>query len=85
MAQNKIHNEAAIDRRLAKQRKSRPISVVGQTAEGVACPKCGGAQFKTRRSTRARWGVAATGLVGLAATSQKQVQCVTCGTKYGRG
>jgi hypothetical protein len=73
-----------------------PISAVGvqnPTGGGLACPKCGGTQFKARRSKGARVGIAATtiatgGLAGLGAaavTKQRKVQCVTCGTIYERG
>ena len=66
--------------------KRTPISQLGrQTHGGLACPKCGGTQFKARRSGGARAGIVATGLVGLAFTKQTKVACTTCGTIYQRG
>jgi hypothetical protein len=71
-----------------------PISVVGdQSHLGLACPKCGGSQFKAKRSGKARAGIAVTtvvtgGIGGVAAagvTRQTKVKCVTCGTEYQRG
>lgn len=49
-----------------------------------SCPKCGGTQFKLRRSPTRRAGIATagalTGGVGaLAAAGKQKVQCVTCG------
>ena len=71
----------------------RNISVVGnQTHAGLQCPRCGGIQFKARRSKAARAGVAAStiafaplGAVAVGVTKKKRVQCVTCGTIYDRG
>lgn len=84
---------AVQDRQLRKGKA--PISSVGKAEgqAGLACPKCGGGQFKARRSTAARATIGAAtvatgGLAGLGAaavTRQKQVQCVTCGAKYMRG
>lgn len=76
----------------AKGPAGQPISQVANRGAGVlACPVCGGGQFKARRSKAGRGLVAAatitTGIGGVAAaavTKQKQVQCVTCGTKYKR-
>lgn len=68
-----------------------PISQVGKRDDGtLACLRCSGTQFKAKRSGAAK-GVAATGVfvagpIGLAALANaSQVQCVTCGTVYGRG
>ena len=90
--------QKAADKRLQKARNpaNKPISQVGKPAAGgagLACPVCGGAQFKARRSKAARVGIAGAtlttgGLAGLGAaavTKQKKVQCVTCGTIYQRG
>lgn len=71
----------------------RNISEVGnQTHVGLQCPRCGGMQFKARRSKAARAGVAVStiafpplGAAAVAATKKKRVQCVTCGTVYDRG
>ena len=73
-----------------------PLSEVGSKSPdgtGLACPKCGGAQFKARRSGAARAGIVGTtiatggvgGIVAAGATKQKRVTCVTCGTVYVRG
>jgi O-antigen ligase len=57
----------------------RKISKVGvRGAAGLGCPKCGGAQFKAKRS-----GVGKVGL-GLLAPKTR-VRCVTCGTQFVRG
>jgi DNA-directed RNA polymerase subunit RPC12/RpoP len=55
------------------------ISKVGiKGGTGVQCPKCGGTQFKAKRS--------AGGKVGLGVLAPKtRVRCVTCGTQYTRG
>lgn len=79
-----LRADAAEKRRL----KNATISQVGVPTSGgggLSCPKCHGTQFKARRSKKARAGVVATGVVGWAATKQKKVQCVTCGTMYNRG
>lgn len=52
--------------------------VGGQTAAGLACPKCGGAQFKAKRS-------AAGKLAGGLLAPKSRVKCVACGTEYRRG
>lgn len=59
--------------------QSNKISKVGvQGAGGLACPKCGGTQFKAKRS--------AGGKVGLGLLAPKtRVKCVTCGAQYTRG
>lgn len=87
------HRAAVARRKLDKGKVA--ISTVGKAdgQPGLACPKCGGAQFKARRSTAARATIGAAtvatgGIAGLGAaavTRQKQVQCVTCGAKYMRG
>ena len=62
---------------------------------GPVCPKCGGTQFKARRTVGQRLGIAAVGTLTLplsagagalaAAKGMKQkVQCITCGTFYAR-
>lgn len=101
LAEKARRAELARQRRVQAARQQKvdrgkvAISEVGRVEgqAGLACPKCGGGQFKARRSTAARVGVATTtvatgGLAGLGAaavTKQKQVQCVTCGAKYMRG
>lgn len=66
------------------------------TSGGVpTCPKCGGTQFKARRTVKQRFGIAAVGALTLpisagagalaASKGMKQrVQCITCGTFYAR-
>lgn len=60
------------------------------TERGLACPKCGGTQFKARRTAGDRTKIAAgtvtTGVGGVfsARKNQQKVQCVTCGTFYDR-
>lgn len=76
------------------------LSAVGkQTGSGLACPRCGGAQFKTKRSTKWKAGLAggaaltalsagafAPVLIASAATAKpKWVVCVTCAEVYHRG
>jgi len=62
------------------------ISTVGTKSEaGLACPRCGGSHFKARRSRAARYAGGATLGVGALLIKQKQVTCVTCGTRYDRG
>lgn len=81
--------------------KARPdLSAVGvRTDSGLACPRCGGAQFKTKRSVKWKAGLAggaaltalsagawAPVLIASAATAKpKWVVCVTCGEVYNRG
>jgi len=51
---------------------------ISTVAQNGACPKCGGSQFKAKRS--------AMGKIGLGLLAPKtQVRCVTCGTTYRRG
>jgi hypothetical protein len=45
---------------------------------GLACPRCGGSQFKARRSKK---GILAVGVLA----PKTQVQCVACGAKFKRG
>ncbi|MBV9293385.1 MAG: hypothetical protein JO222_13130 [Frankiales bacterium] len=76
------------ERRASRPRATRstPISSAGKVdGGGLACPRCGGTQFKARRSTKARAGIVMTGAVGAVATRQTQVTCVTCGTRWKRG
>jgi ssDNA-binding Zn-finger/Zn-ribbon topoisomerase 1 len=67
------------------------ISEAGDRTEaGLACPKCGGLQFKVKRSTGRKLGAVAaapvTGLASMALLAKgTQVRCVTCGTVYKRG
>lgn len=55
------------------------ISKVGvQGANGLQCPKCGGTNFKAKRSAGGKMGL------GLLAPKTR-VRCVTCGAQYTRG
>lgn len=52
-----------------------------------ACPKCGGTQFKLRRTPGRRAGIGtatvlAGGVGALAAAGKQKVQCITCGLFY---
>jgi hypothetical protein len=63
-------------------RKPQPISAVGtETAAGLACPKCGGTQFKVQRKLSTKLAFGAASMLGQA----RHVRCVTCGTQYQRG
>lgn len=70
-----------------------PISSVGDKSSGVlACPKCGGAQFKAKRRgvvKGAAWVAAPLSLglsaVVVAAAPKSRVRCETCKTEYLRG
>lgn len=84
------------DRQAAKPAGSTvraPISQVGDRSSGVlACPKCGGAQFKAKRRGLAKgaaWAAAPITLgltaAAMAAIPKTRVQCVTCKTEYLRG
>lgn len=61
-----------------------------QTPNGVKCPKCGGTQFKARRTAGDRgkiaagWVTTGVGAILSARKHQQKVQCVTCGTFYDR-
>ena len=75
-----------------RQNQTRPthkttISQAGvrSGSGGLACPKCGGSQFKARRSSAARAAVITTGVAGALATKKTQVTCETCGTRFARG
>ncbi len=93
----KEKKQAEIDEELRQKPGGKvhaPISEVARRdASGIACPKCGGTQFKARRTGAARAGITGAavltaglgGLAGAAATKQKRVTCVTCGTRHMRG
>lgn len=65
----------------------QPISSVGVRSEsaGLACPKCGGTNFKAKRSAGAKVAGATFGVVGALAMPKRRVKCVTCGTEFLRG
>lgn len=63
-------------------RRRRPLSEVAErTAAGLACPKCGGTQFKAARKTSTKLMFGAASMLGQA----HFVRCVSCGTRYRRG
>ena len=88
-------HEASNQRQLAKPiggTVKAEISAVGDRSSGfLACPKCGGAQFRIKRRglvKGAAWIAAPlTGALSLAALAapKSRVQCVTCKTEYLRG
>lgn len=53
-------------------------SVGAKTGHGLACPKCGGTQFKAKRSMGGKV------MVGVFAP-KSHVRCVTCGLEFKRG
>ena len=77
------------ERRLAAaspgDRVRAEISQVGdRTPAGLACPKCGGTNFKAKRSRGAKILLAPIP-IAIAAAPKSRVKCVTCGTEYQRG
>ena len=77
-----------------RQKRSESLELDLSTGTPV-CPRCGGTQFKARRTVGQRLGIGAITAVTLpvsavggglvAAKRMKQkVQCVTCGTFYER-
>ena len=80
-----VHNKTATKARTSgnagKSKGQRISTVAHRTDAGLACPKCGGVQFTTKRSFKQK---AALGLASLAVKGS-QVRCVTCGTVYKRG
>lgn len=63
--------------RKGKLIEKKAISRVGVRSEvgGLACPQCGGTQFKAKRSKGAK---IAAGLLA----PKRRVRCETCGTEY---
>lgn len=57
---------------------AKKISKVGQTDNGLRCPKCGGASFKAKRSLK---GKVAAGVLA----PKSRVKCETCGKVFKRG
>jgi hypothetical protein len=55
--------------------------VHGEGGAGLACPKCGGSQFKVARKNSTKIAFGAASMLGQA----HWVRCVTCGTRYRRG
>lgn len=69
--------------RLTDRRRAARATPTLRSTDGtpLACPKCGGGQFKVRRRTSTKVALGAASLLGQA----KWVRCVTCGTEYRRG
>lgn len=66
-------------------RRRRLSKAGGQTAAGLACPRCGSSQFTAKRSKKGKViGVVTVG-VGVLLAPKSQVKCVACGTMYRRG
>lgn len=58
------------------------LSEVGErTAAGLACPICGGTQWKAHRTLGTKLAFGLASMLGNA----RRVRCVTCGTDYVRG
>lgn len=91
MENAKIEAEArAVSKRNKKNAKDLRaggvISNVGQrTTGGLACPKCGGTQFKAKRSAKGKAIGAVAGVAGAMLAPKSRVRCVTCKTEYVRG
>jgi len=63
----------------------RMLSRVGdRSGGGLACPKCGGNQFKAKRSRGVKVALAPVAIL-IAAAPKTRVKCVTCGEEYLRG
>lgn len=68
------------------KRVHAPISTTGDRSSGaLACPKCGGTQFKAKRSKGAKALLIPTVGMGALLAKKSRVKCVTCGTEYMRG
>ena len=79
--------EAAPDTQRAAPRGRQKISEAGAHTESgqLVCPKCGGAQFKAKRSKKGKViGITTLGVGGVIAP-KSQVKCETCGTMFKRG
>lgn len=64
----------------------KKISQAGQTGTGtLACPKCGGASFKAKRSLPSKVFAIVTFGIGAAVIPKRWVKCQTCGAVYKRG
>jgi hypothetical protein len=60
----------------------RTLTEVGDRTSGVlACPRCGGTQFKVQRKTSTKLAFGLSSMLGNA----RWVRCVTCGQRYRRG
>ena len=73
--------------KIAANPQGQKISEVGdRTQNGLACPKCGGTQFKAKRSRRGKvLGTAITLGAGAVLAPKSMVRCTTCKTDYKRG
>lgn len=64
----------------------KKITDAGRTEGGtLACPRCGGASFKAKRSLPSKVVTVATVGVGALVVPKRWVKCQTCGATYKRG
>lgn len=49
------------------------------------CPRCGGPQFKAKRSKKGKAAGAVAGVLGILAAPKTQVRCESCGLMFKRG
>lgn len=64
----------------------RKISQAGHQPDGtLACPKCGGASFKAKRSAASKLITIPTVGIGAAVVPKRWVKCQTCGATFKRG
>lgn len=72
-------------RQAGRERREPPkisqAGVHGEGGAGLACPVCGGGEFKVARKVSTKLMFGAASLLGQA----RYVRCVTCGTRYRRG
>lgn len=67
-------------------RKPKYISAVGDRSAGIlACPSCGGTQFKAKRRGAAKLIGLSLSPLGALAMPKTRVKCITCGKEYLRG
>lgn len=68
-------------------RDSRKLSNAGHhTPDGIlTCPRCGGTNFKAKRSAAAKVGLGLTIGLGALLAPKTRVKCVTCGKEFLRG
>lgn len=80
--------QATVNREM--KRRVPTLSKVASREDGtLACPNCGGTQFKVKRSAKAKGGAAVLAPMGLfpavlPLAKASQVKCVTCGKFYKR-
>ena len=78
---HRVNAHDYIDYRRGAGTSGQRLATVGaRTPAGLACPKCGGTQFKPARKTSTKVIFGAASMLGQA----KWVRCVTCGERYRR-